>query len=83
MVDRDLLIYKLLNYEFDNLAIKIIIDYFNGRSQVVKIDDILSNLVDQGSRLDPLFFIIYINDFPRFLKDYLLMIQCLFLVVIL
>jgi hypothetical protein len=54
MVGRDLLIYKLLNYEFDKLAIKIIIDYFNGRSQVVKIDDIFSNLVDQGNYLGPL-----------------------------
>ena len=67
MVDRDLLIYKLLNYGF-NFDIKIIIDYFNGRSQVVKIDDILSNLADlllgtaQGSGLGPLFFIIFIND---------------------
>ena len=67
MVDRDLLIFKLLNYGF-NFAIKIIIDYFNGRSQVVKIDDILSNLADlllgtaQGSGLGPLFFIIFIND---------------------
>jgi ribonucleases P/MRP protein subunit RPP40 len=77
MVDRDLLIYKLLNYGFDDLAIKIIINYFNGRSQVVKIDDILSNLADllleivQGSCLGPLFFIIYTNDLPRFLKDIL------------
>ena len=59
------------------MAIKIIVDYFNGRSQVVKIDDILSNLADlllriaQGSCLGPLFFVIFINDLPRFLKNIL------------
>jgi len=77
MVDRDLLIYKLLNYGFDNLAVKIIIDYFNGRSKVVKIDDILSNLADlllgivQGSCLGPLFFIIYINDLYQLFYVYI------------
>jgi len=54
-VDSKLLINKLFHYGFDNLSLKLICNYFNGRSQLVRLNDVLSAMqliklgVPQGS----------------------------------
>ena len=42
MVDAELLIYKLINYGFDNRSIKLVKNYFSNRKQMVNLDDVYS-----------------------------------------
>ena len=70
LVDSKILIRKLFHYGFDNNAIELIKDYFTNRKQYIKMDAIRSKIVKselsvpQGSVLEPLLFLIFVNNLP-------------------
>ena len=67
-LDHNILISKLQHYGFKGAALQLLISYLSNRKQFVQYGDTLSPKTDilmgvpQGSILDPLLFIIYIND---------------------
>ena len=73
-IDHDILLYKLNYYGIQGIAFEWFKSYLSGRTQQVQFNNCLSltikpitSSVSQGSILDPLLFILYVNDFRNFL----------------
>ena len=74
IVDHGILISKLVKYGITGNENGWFTSYLTNRSQYCSIDDQVSDIVEmecgipQGSRLGPLLFIIYLNDFEHCLE---------------
>ena len=73
-LDHNILINKLDNIGIRGLPKVLLSSYLSNRSQYVKLNGAISNMerisfgVQRGSVLEPLLFLIYINDMPNILK---------------
>ena len=74
-VNIDILLHKLVKYGVSAHSITWFESYFTQRSQIVTCNGLLSkpNILNmgipQGTVLGPIFFLIYVNDFPSYIKS--------------
>jgi hypothetical protein len=74
-VSHNILLKKLECYNFHKNSVNLITSYLLNRCQYVSVNNQISNKqtikhgIPQGSILGPLFFLIYINDFPATFSD--------------
>ena len=77
-VPHDRLMYKLNRYGIEGLMYEIIKDNFDGITQIVVYNDILSQEIKvksgvrQGGHLSPELFNIYTSDYPKIVKSKIL-----------
>ena len=70
-IDREIILNKLYMYGIRGIALDCFKSYMKRRRQTTKLNEIESNEIirPQGSILEALLFIIYINDMPSILKQ--------------
>ena len=74
-IHHDTLLHKFKRYGIGVNAFDWFRDYSCGRRQCVRVDNVTSELrpcpigVPQGSILDPILFLLYVNEFPQYIGN--------------